>query len=43
MERDKETDRESTFNGTYPRPKKLKDPGEIAIAFNSFFITITEN
>jgi hypothetical protein len=43
MEYYKETDGESVFNGTYFHPKKLKDPAEIAIAFNNFFITITEN
>ena len=43
----KESDRESTFSGTgsptlLVNDEKLKDPKNVANAFNNFFITITE-
>jgi hypothetical protein len=46
MEDYKERDRKSTFSGKRSHllvnDEKLKDPKNVAISFNNFFITITE-
>jgi hypothetical protein len=45
MERYKERDRKSTFSGTGPHlvnGEKLKNPKNMANAFNNFCVTVTE-
>lgn len=43
MEHYKERDRKSTFSGALGNDETLKDPKNVASAFNNLFITIIEN
>jgi translation initiation factor 1 (eIF-1/SUI1) len=42
MEHPKERDWKSSFSGALGNDKQLKDPRNVAIAFNNLFITIIE-